>query len=100
MDSFLLVARAAPGDPRDRAGDRDGPRPIVIANPVNDRQFRTVIDGYLVAGGRQPDELEAALRTRWPHAVVRRRELTGERTVVWYAYREGHWIGGVDDDQT
>jgi hypothetical protein len=100
MDSFWLVAHTAPREPRYRAADRDGPRPIVIANPVTDRQFRAVIDGYLAAGGRVPDELEAALRTRWPHAVVRRRELAGERTVVWYAYREGHWIGGVDDDET
>jgi hypothetical protein len=25
--------------------------------------------------------------------VVRARDLAGERPVVWYVYRDGHWVG-------
>jgi hypothetical protein len=95
MDRLLLVAL---GVRRDR-GDDQGRPPIVIANPVRDRLFRKAVDEYLLTGGRRADELEAVLRVRYPHAVVRPRELDGERSVVWYAYREGHWIRGENDVQ-
>ena len=39
-----------------------------------------------------PYLLHAALAERFPHAVVRPRELAGERTQIWYVYRDGRWI--------
>jgi hypothetical protein len=71
-------------------------RPLIVANPAEDRPFRAFIDAGLLSGIRSPEELEAILRTRYPLAVVRPRELAGERTVVWYVYREGHWIRSDD----
>ena len=44
-----------------------------------------------------------ALRTRYPRATVRRRELAAELHLVWYVYRDGHWVanghseGGAGD---
>lgn len=69
---------------------------MVVANPPGDLDFRRVIDRILLAGVDGPHDLEAALRTQYPKAVVRRRELAGESFEVWYAYREGHWIRNDD----
>ena len=74
------------------AGDRPR-RPVIIANPADDPAFRSLIDSLLLAGEWRPEQLEAALRTRYANALVRPRELAGERTEVWYVYRDGHWIG-------
>jgi hypothetical protein len=71
-------------------------RPTIVANPPGDRQFRALIDACLLSGATRPEDLEAVLRTRYPLAVVRPRELAGERTTVWYVYREGHWIRSDD----
>jgi hypothetical protein len=75
-------------------------RPVIVANPPGDRQFRALIDAGLVSGARQPEDLEALLRVRYPRAVVRPRELAGERTPVWYVYREGRWIRSEMDAAT
>lgn len=85
--------------------EEDGPRapslpprrPIVVVNPGSDLQFRQMVDRSVANGGRSPDDLEAALRTRYPAAVVRPRELAGERFDVWYVYRDGHWIRSEAD---
>jgi len=69
-------------------------RPIVVVNPSNDVGFREMVDGFVATGGSRPDDLEVVLRTRYPEAVVRPRELAGERFEVWYVYRDGHWIRG------
>ena len=87
--SSHVVAFAHRGIP-DRDARRE--RPVIIANPHGDRGFRATIDAFLVAGGRRPEELEAALRIRFPDALVRPRDLAGERFDVWYVYRDGHWI--------
>jgi hypothetical protein len=65
---------------------------MIIANPPGDRGFRAMIDAFLLAGGRRPEELESVLRTRFRQARVRPRDLAGERFDVWYVYRDGHWI--------
>ena len=67
-------------------------RPIVVVNPSNDVRFKEMVDRFVATSSSQPDDLEAALRTRYPEAVVRPRELAGERFDVWYVYRDGHWI--------
>lgn len=68
--------------------------PILIVNPSADREFAEFASGALALAQGQPTphELEAALRVRYPGAVVRARELSAERTTVWYVYREGHWV--------
>jgi hypothetical protein len=76
------------------------PRPVIVANPAGDREFRALIHSGLVSGAQLPEELEAVLRTRYPLAIVRPRELAGERSAVWYVYREGHWIRSETDAWT
>jgi hypothetical protein len=71
-------------------------RPLIVTNPVDDRAFRALIDVALRSGEMAPGDLEQVLRTRYPRAVVRPRELAGERAEIWYVYREGHWIRSQD----
>jgi hypothetical protein len=77
-------------------GIEPGRRPVIVTNPANDRHFRALIESGLRSGAMRPDDLEQLLRTRYPMAVVRPRELEGERTPIWYVYREGHWISSDD----
>lgn len=73
---------------------------MIVANPPGDLGFRALIDRFLVAGGGEPQDLEATLRGQYPAAVVRRRELAGENVEVWYVYRDGHWIRSEDNAAT
>ena|SRR6266566_2796550 len=72
-------------------------RPIVVVNPSTDVGFRKMVDRFVATGGSRPDDLESVLRTQYPEAVVRPRELAGERFEVWYVYRDGHWIRSETD---
>ena len=62
-----------------------------MINPRNDDEF-----GRLVreagAGSTSALALQAVLRQNYPRAVVRPRQLEGERDEIWYVYREGAWI--------
>jgi len=77
--------------------DDAGRRPVIIANPPGDREFRHMIDSARVSGRWRPQDLEKMLRTRYANAVVRPRELEAERIEVWYVYRDGHWIRSERD---
>jgi hypothetical protein len=67
------------------------PRPVLIVNPRDDAGFDAYIEDQL-AGADSTTALQDRLRERYPSAVVRKREISGERGVVWYVYREGRWI--------
>jgi len=79
--------------------DVDGPLPegqpspvrAFVINPRRDADFvaRVEAEG---PSARNPSALEAILRTDYPKAVVRPRQLEGERAEVWYVYREGYWV--------
>ena len=59
-----------------------------------------MIESALPSGDWRPQDLEALLRSRYPKAVVRRRELDAERVEVWYVYRDGHWIRSEPDAES
>jgi hypothetical protein len=67
-------------------------RPILILNPRDDTGFATFAETLVAEGAAAAATLEAGLRERYPRAAVRPRELSSERTVVWYVYRDGHWV--------
>jgi hypothetical protein len=73
-------------------------RPNLITNPADDRAFREAAEDALLEG-QSVHELQQLLRREYPRAVVRARDLAGERPVVWYVYRDGHWVGGRDRKQ-
>jgi hypothetical protein len=64
---------------------------MLVLNPADDREFEAFVASVHdpVAGS---DVLEHGLRRRYPHAIVRPRDLSGESVSVWYVYRDGHWI--------
>jgi len=66
-------------------------RPLLIANPHSDSEFRALAEGLVHDAVTQASELEEALRQRYPHVLVRERNLSAERA-TWYVYREGSWV--------
>jgi len=66
--------------------------PLLIINPPADLEFVRACHAGLVDAAGDPSRLEASLRLLYPAIVVRPRELSGETIVVWYVYRDGHWV--------
>jgi hypothetical protein len=66
--------------------------PVLITNPRDDEGFQDAAHAALDAGASTPAALEDALRDRYPNIVARARDLSTERTIVWYVYRDGRWI--------
>lgn len=83
---------------RRRAALRPPASPRVISNPADDASFDRWVTRLAAERDMTPDALQALLRFRYPHAVVRRREIAGELTEVWYAFREGRWIAPHSGD--
>lgn len=66
-------------------------RPVLIVNPRSDVRFVQLAAQLTDEIATQPGDLEAGLRSEFPNAIVRRRELSSEPTEVWYVYRDGRW---------
>jgi hypothetical protein len=73
-------------------------RPSLITNPADDVAFRDHAEAAL-REGQSVAELQLILRRAYPRALVRARDLEGERPVVWYVYREGRWVAGHGRDE-
>jgi hypothetical protein len=67
-------------------------RPVLILNPRDDVEFAAYAEELAGAGELDAEGLQGKLRGRYPKAVVRPRDLSSERTAVWYVYREGSWV--------
>ncbi|HEV7810183.1 MAG TPA: hypothetical protein VGO64_06275 [Candidatus Limnocylindrales bacterium] len=74
------------------ATERQPPAPTLVLNPPDDEAFRVLALGLVEDGFATPDRLERELRRHYPAAIVRRRELAGERNDIWYVYRDGRWV--------
>ena len=74
--------------------------PTLITNPATDGAFVTFAERLVATGVDDPGELQSRLRERYPQAVVRPRELSSERRVVWYVYRDGRWTPGEEAGQS
>lgn len=62
-----------------------------VINPRRDADFVARVEKEGPTA-ESPAELQQALRKGYPKAVVRPRQLEGERAEVWYVYREGTWV--------
>jgi len=67
------------------------PRPILVTVPSEDREFENFVHIAYDHAPADPTSLQAALRTRYPEAVVQPRQLEGEPFTTWYVYRDGRW---------
>jgi hypothetical protein len=70
-------------------------RPTLVLNPPGDEDFAVFAKHELNGGVIDATELQRRLRERFPHSIVRPRGLSGERTEIWYVYRDGRWIRSV-----
>ena len=73
-------------------------QPTLITNPAGDVAFGDHAE-ELVKGIQSVAEFQRVLRREYPRAVVRARDLAGERPIVWYVYRDGHWVARDDRQQ-
>ena len=73
-------------------------RPTLVINPSDDVAFHDEVEASL-REGQSAGGLQETLRPSYPRTVVRPRDLAGERPVVWYVYREGHWIAPNHRDE-
>lgn len=64
--------------------------PVLVINPASDEAFARRAKEHLDHLAA-PAELQARLRSTYPHAIVRSRGLAGE-SETWYVYRDGHWV--------
>jgi hypothetical protein len=69
-----------------------GKGPALFLNPADDLAFAAEVERLMEEGVAEADELERRLRASHPDAVVRPRDLSHEPFVVWYVYRDGHWV--------
>jgi hypothetical protein len=69
-------------------------RPTLVTNPTDDRVFAAAATAAL-GDAHTTAELQALLRRDYPRVVVRSRDLIGD-PLVWYVYREGHWVRSLD----
>ena len=67
-------------------------KPRLVTNPANDDVFAAYVETLVEHGAASTPDLERRLREVYPRATVHDRALAGERLVVWYVYREGHWV--------
>ncbi len=71
--------------------------PVLVINPAADADFAGACDEVMAAHPppTAPNELQTRLRDRFPMVAVRPRGLSGETLVVWYVYRDGHWVSSA-----
>jgi hypothetical protein len=64
----------------------------LFLNPADDEDFVRRVNELVASGVAEAADLQSRLRTWYPNAVVRPRDLANEQSDVWYIYRDGHWI--------
>ena len=66
--------------------------PKLVVNPSSDAAFVGFAEDLVNDGVTTATELERRLRLDYPQTVVHARLLSGELILVWYVYRDGHWV--------
>jgi hypothetical protein len=67
-------------------------KPILVINPAEDAVFAAFSHVLVDHGADEIGQLQRRLRTVYPAAVVHMRELASEPFLIWYVYRDGHWV--------
>jgi hypothetical protein len=66
--------------------------PTLVVNPADDQVFAAFAQLVVDHGTSSITDFQRRLRTVYPSATVHARELAGETLLVWYVYRNGHWV--------
>jgi hypothetical protein len=72
-------------------------RPLLILNPRHDDAFVALAERLVADTAITPGTLQSQLREEYPKAIVRVRDLSSEAGLVWYVYRDGRWVNGVQE---
>lgn len=67
----------------------------LLVNPKADGEFEALAERLAKEAPDRVD-FERRLRVRYPAAIVRPRDLTGEAASTFYVYRDGLWSDGKD----
>jgi hypothetical protein len=67
-------------------------KPTLVVNPGDDGVFAAFARVLVDHGTASIAEFERRLKAVYPHAAVHARELAAEPLVIWYVYRDGHWV--------
>jgi hypothetical protein len=70
-------------------------RPVLIINPVDDREFSAAAERLLDDGILDLDAFRARLRTSYPEVEAHPREIVAEPILIWYVYRDGRWVNSA-----
>jgi PAS domain S-box-containing protein len=81
------------------AAIRTAPAPRLVCLPSRDEAFSDYVHAIRVQEDpASPIELERRLQRVYPSARVRRRDLTGEASDLWYVFRESPYTFPVAED--
>jgi len=72
--------------------DPDAMRPMLMINPTTDDSFERSAKQAVDETDGDIEAAQRRLRYRYPRAVIRARDISGEPIAVWYVYREGLWV--------
>ena len=61
-------------------------------NPADDPVFALYAQVLIEHGETSIVDFERRLRMIYPYAGVHARELSSEPILIWYVYRDGHWV--------
>ena len=67
-------------------------RPVLVTNPIDDREFSEAASRLLDEGFLAIDDFRQQLRVAYPDAAVHRRDIVAESILIWYVYRDGRWV--------
>lgn len=67
-------------------------KPVLVINPIDDADFAAAAERLVAEGITSIEEFLGRLRGRYPEATAHRREIVAEPVLVWYVYRDGHWV--------
>ena len=67
-------------------------KPLLVVNPANDHVFALFAQTIIDHGVPSIGEFERRLQTVYSQAAAHARDLAAETILIWYVYREGHWV--------
>lgn len=69
-----------------------GRTPYLVVNPIDDGEFVAAAERLIAEGIISIAEFVRRLRLTYPDVAVHPREIYAEPVLIWYVYRDGHWV--------
>jgi hypothetical protein len=69
-----------------------GRKPNLVVNPIDDGDFVVAAERLIDEGIVSLGEFVRRLQPTYPDVAVHPREIYAEPVLIWYVYRDGHWV--------